>query len=153
MPSNNQGNRRDATRSRSKNNNPEGHNQYSGWTDTARERPFATAAAAAAAVGASVFLWSRRSQISEQLSNLSDQIGEWSETMNASGSPKEFETAGGERSFSGSPTTSSGSQFIGSGPAGSPTGDSSFNSATGTSARPRTGSSKAGNNKSGRPIG
>ena len=57
----------------SKNNNPEGKNQYS------YERPFTTAAAAAAAVGAGVFLWSRRNQISEQLANLSDQINEWRE--------------------------------------------------------------------------
>jgi hypothetical protein len=33
----------------SKNNNPAGHNQYdSGWMNTARERPMATAAAALA---------------------------------------------------------------------------------------------------------
>jgi hypothetical protein len=62
----------------SRNNNPEGHNQYSnGWTDTAKERPLATAAVAAAAVGAGVFLWSRRNQISDQISSLSDQISEW----------------------------------------------------------------------------
>ncbi|QIL02641.1 hypothetical protein G7078_07480 [Sphingomonas sinipercae] len=71
---------RSSSRSGSKNNNPEGHNQYSGgFTDLARERPIATAAAAAAAVGAGVFLWSRRGQISDQLSSLSDQISEWSE--------------------------------------------------------------------------
>lgn len=55
---------------------------YSGGVDVARERPFTTAAAAAAAVGAGVFLWSRRNQISEQISQLSDQIGEWAENMN-----------------------------------------------------------------------
>lgn len=53
------------------NNNAEGRNQYSnGWKD----RPMATAAAAVAAVGAGVFLWSRRGQISEQFGNLSDQV-------------------------------------------------------------------------------
>ena len=68
----------------SRNNNPSGRNQYSGgFTDTARERPFTTAAAAAAAVGAGVFLWSRRNQISDQLSNLSDQIGEWREGLSS----------------------------------------------------------------------
>jgi hypothetical protein len=41
----------------------------------------AAAATAAAAVGAGVFLWSKRNQISEQLSNLSDQISDWTETM------------------------------------------------------------------------
>ena len=65
-----------------RNNNPEGRNQYSsGWMDTARERPIAAAATAAAAVGAGVFLWSRRNQISDQLSNLSDQISDWTENM------------------------------------------------------------------------
>ena len=62
----------------SKNNNPEGRNQFSnGWVDSARDRPVAAAAAAAAAVGAGVFLWSRRNQISDQISNLSDQFSEW----------------------------------------------------------------------------
>ena len=117
MPRNTQSNRGSSNRGRSKNNNPEGYNQYSsGWTDTARERPFATAAAAAAAVGASVFLWSRRSQISEQISNLSDQIGEWSESINSRSSADEFEMAGGESRFGGS----AGNQFgAGSGPASS----------------------------------
>lgn len=66
-----------------RNNNPEGRNQYSGssWMDSARERPIAAAATAAAAVGAGVFLWSKRNQISEQLSNLSDQISDWTEAM------------------------------------------------------------------------
>jgi hypothetical protein len=49
--------------------------------DSARERPMAAAATAAAAVGAGVFLWSKRNQISEQLSNLSDQISDWTENM------------------------------------------------------------------------
>ncbi len=61
-----------------KNNNPEGRNQFSnGFIDGARDRPVATAAAAAAAVGAGVFLWSRRNQISDQISNLSDQFSEF----------------------------------------------------------------------------
>jgi len=52
--------------------------------DMARDRPLATAAVAAAAVGAGVFLWSRRNQISDQLSDLSNQIREWSQSF---GSP------------------------------------------------------------------
>ena len=69
-----------------RNNNPSGRNQYSGsWTDTARDRPFTTAAAAAAAVGAGVFLWSRRNQISDQLASLSDQINEWREGLSSNG--------------------------------------------------------------------
>src|SRR5256714_13835736 len=66
-----------------RNNNPEGRNQYSDWgvMDLARERPLAAAAAAAGAAAAGLFLWSRRAQISNQLSNLSDQIGDWTENM------------------------------------------------------------------------
>ena len=78
-------NRGSNTRSRSRNNNPEGRNQYSGGIlDTAKDRPFTAAATAAAAVGAGVFLWSKRNQISEQLSNLSDQISDWTESMRSS---------------------------------------------------------------------
>jgi hypothetical protein len=64
---------------RGRNNNPSGRNQYSEWgvTELVRERPLAAAAAAAGAAAAGLFLWSRRAQISNQLSNLSDQIGEW----------------------------------------------------------------------------
>jgi len=76
-----------------RNNNPSGRNQYSGsWTDTARDRPFTTAAAAAAAVGAGVFLWSRRNQISDQLASLSDQISEWREGFSSSGDFTETES-------------------------------------------------------------
>ena len=60
-----------------RNNNPEGRNQYSGMMSTARENPLATAAAVGGAVAAGVFLWSRRNQISDQISDLKDQIVEW----------------------------------------------------------------------------
>ena len=61
-------------------NNPSGRNQYSGgWTDTLTERPFTAAAAVGGAVAAGVFLWSRRNQISDQISNLSQQISDWRE--------------------------------------------------------------------------
>ena len=72
---------------RGRNNNPSGRNQYSDWgvMEMARERPIAAAAAAAGAAAAGLFLWSKRSQISQQLSNLSDQIGEWTENMGSSG--------------------------------------------------------------------
>jgi len=63
---------------RGRNNNPEGRNQYSSdWMDAVRDRPVASAAAAAAAVGAGVFLWSRRNQISDQIGRLGDQINDW----------------------------------------------------------------------------
>ena len=40
----------------------------------ARERPFAAAATAAGAAAAGLFLWSKRTQISDQLSDLSEQV-------------------------------------------------------------------------------
>ena len=87
----------------SKNNNPEGKNQYSGsWKETAKDRPMTTAAAAAAAVGAGVFLWSRRNQISEQLSGLSDQISEWRDSLVAS-SEAGLEDSGSSETFMARP--------------------------------------------------
>ena len=70
-----------------RNNNPSGRNQYSDWgvMDMVRDRPVAAAAAAAGAAAAGLFLWSRRSQISNQLSNISDQIGDWTENMRSGG--------------------------------------------------------------------
>ena len=88
MATNNRGgNNRGGNRSnRGRNNNPEGKNQYSnGWMGSARDNPLTTAAAVGGAVAAGVFLWSRRSQISDQISSLSDQISDWRE-----GSSSEF---------------------------------------------------------------
>jgi hypothetical protein len=71
--------------SRSRNNNPSGRNQYSsGVLDLARDRPVAAAAVAAGAAAAGLFLWSKRAQISEQLSSLSEQIGDWTDNMMSS---------------------------------------------------------------------
>lgn len=83
------GNRSSGNRGR--NNNPEGHNQYSGLTGRARENPIAAAAAVGGAVAAGVFLWSRRNQISEQIGNLSEQLSEWRDSL-MSGSEDEMET-------------------------------------------------------------
>ena len=78
----------------SKNNNPEGHNQYdSRWIDSARDRAFTAAATVGGAVAAGVFLWSRRNQITDQLSHLTDQISEWREGMM---SDSDSETAGSD---------------------------------------------------------
>lgn len=82
---------------RSNNNNPDGRNQYnSGFIGMARERPATAAAVAAGAAAAGVFLWSKRGQISDQLNQLGDQIGEWTETLR---SERELEMAGGGESF------------------------------------------------------
>jgi hypothetical protein len=79
-------NNRGGNRNRSgRNNNPEGRNQYSGVMSSARDNPLTAAAAIGGAVAAGVFLWSRRNQISDQISNLSDQLSEW-----RSGSDSDF---------------------------------------------------------------
>jgi hypothetical protein len=56
-----------------------------GVMELTRERPIAAAAVAAGAAAAGLFLWSKRTQISEQLSGLSDQIGQWTEGMRSGG--------------------------------------------------------------------
>ena len=96
MATSNRGGNNRGGNNRSRNNNPEGRNQYSGWTETAKDRPFVTAAAAAAAVGAGVFLWSRRNQISDQLSNMSDQLSDWREGMSSGSAFDEGGSASGE---------------------------------------------------------
>ena len=69
-------------RSGRKNNNPEGKNQFSdGWLDSARDNGLTAAVAVGGAVAAGAFLWSRRAQISEEISRLGEQIGEWRESM------------------------------------------------------------------------
>ena len=86
MATNNRGGNRGGNNRgrRGQNNNPEGRNQYSGWMSTARENPVTAAAAVGGAVAAGVFLWSRRNQISDQISSLSDQINEWREGFGSS---------------------------------------------------------------------
>ena len=87
---------------RSKNNNPTGRNQYSSdWASAVRERPIAAAAVAAASVGAGVFLWSKRNALSEQMSNLSNQISDWTESMRSTSEEEDFETVGSDSSPSG----------------------------------------------------
>jgi hypothetical protein len=79
-----------------RNNNPTGRNQYSngGIMERARERPVAAAAVAAGTAAAGLFLWSRRNQISDQISQLSDQFSEW---RSGNGS-MEFESTGSDAS-------------------------------------------------------
>ena len=70
---------RRGNRGGSRNNNPEGRNQYSGMMGTARANPLATAVAVGSAVAAGAFLWSRRNRISDQIGDLADTISEWRE--------------------------------------------------------------------------
>jgi len=61
------------------NNNPTGRNQYTNdWLSPAKDHPLATAAAVAGAVGAGVFLWSKRNQVSNQVSKISQTASEMS---------------------------------------------------------------------------
>ena len=71
------------SRSRGRNNNPSGRNQYSDWgvLEMVREHPAAAAAAAAGAAAAGLFVWSKRAQISDRISSLSEQLSEWTEDM------------------------------------------------------------------------
>jgi hypothetical protein len=104
------------------NNNAEGHNQYSNsFMDSARDKPFTTAAAAAAAMGAGVFLWSNRNRITDQIGRLSDQITDWADDMRSksgANSSPELETLGASNQSStgqarGSKSRSSSSRSTG----------------------------------------
>jgi hypothetical protein len=127
----------------SRNNNPEGRNQYSnGVMDMARERPIAAAAAAAAAVGAGVFLWSRRNQITDQISNLSDQIGEWADTMNFGGGSGSSNYA--EDDTGGLTTTGSTGTIGGTGSRRSSSGSTTSSRGGGSTTGRRSGMSETG---------
>jgi hypothetical protein len=90
----------------SRNNNPEGRKRSSGMMNSARDNPFATAAAVGGALAAGVFLWSRRNKISDQIGKLTEQIGELRDSM------------GPARDFGGEDTAARGSFMANSGSAG-----------------------------------
>jgi len=125
---------------RGRNNNPEGRNQYSnGWLDTARERPIAAAATAAGAVAAGVFLWSKRNEISNQISELSDQFADWTNEMRNGGDSGSSH----ELALTGGPNESS---AIDSSRATRSTGGRSRSSRAGTQANQKTGGRGQGEN-------
>ena len=112
----------------SRNNNPSGRNQYSsdwGVMEMARERPIAAAAVAAGAAAAGLFLWTKRSQISDQLSSLSDQFSEWTQGMGSSS--EDFDDTGGLTTSSQSSSRQRGMSETGGGNAsrGGSTGSAS----------------------------
>ena len=104
-------------------NNPEGRNQYSGGImDLARERPLTAAMTAVGAAATGLFLWSRRSQITDQLSNLSDQMSEWTESMRSgdgNGSYGSDDTGGLTTSQRGMSETGGGNASLGRSSGGS----------------------------------
>ena len=93
----------------SNNRRGEDRSIMSSWSDTAKDKPFATAAAAAGAVAAGVFLWSRRNQITDQISRLSNQITDWADEMRSGGTnAEEFAIAGDTGTFDESIGSASG---------------------------------------------
>ena len=97
------------TNQRGRNNNPEGRNQFSnGWTDTARDRPFTAAATVAAAVGAGVFLWSRRNQISDQIGQLGEQLNSWRDDFQSEQGFAQQTVAGDSEPFMAKPAKRTG---------------------------------------------
>ena len=97
-----------------RNNNPSGRNQYSwGVMEMARERPVTAAAVAAGTAAAGLFLWSKRAAISEQLSGLSDQIGEWTESMRSDDSGMSNTSDDTTRRQSGMSETGGGNASLG----------------------------------------
>jgi hypothetical protein len=65
------------------------------WAEAAKDHPLTTAAAAAGAAAAGVFLWSKRNQISDQISRLGSQISDWSENMQSGNSGHELAMTSG----------------------------------------------------------
>ena len=111
-----------------------------GVAELVRERPFAAAAAAAGAAAAGLFLWSRRSQISQQLSDLSDQIGHWTDNMNFGGDSTAIDDTAG--------LTTTGSTASRSG-AGSRSASGNSRSTSGTRGRSSTGNRNRGMSETG----
>ncbi|MCA1654169.1 MAG: hypothetical protein ABR588_08140 [Sphingomicrobium sp.] len=67
-----------------------------------KARPFASAAIAAGAAGASAFLWAKRAQLSDQLSELTDAVSErFSSDDDQSNGMDSFSEAKSERMSSG----------------------------------------------------
>ncbi|HVU31317.1 MAG TPA: hypothetical protein VHE36_13045 [Sphingomicrobium sp.] len=138
-----------------RNNNPSGRNQYSDWgvMEMARERPIAAAAAAAGAAAAGLFLWSKRSQITQQLSDLTDQFGEWKDknpemddTAGLTTSRSTVRSGAGSRSATGTRGRTTTSRQRGMSETGG--GNASLGAQTGSPATTtsRTGRGRAGDN-------
>ena len=132
-----------ARNSRSNNNRSRSSNRSSDeplmsqWGETAKDNPFKTAAVAAGAVAAGVFLWSKRNEISNQISELSDQIADWTNEMRNGGDSRELALTGGPNESSAiessraTRSTGSRSRSTGSSRSGSPRSGSQANQTTG----------------------
>jgi hypothetical protein len=117
MPRDNSSRRGNSSRNSSTGRSSGRDDSWSGSVmEMARERPIAAAAAAAGAAAAGLFLWSKRSQISRQISDLSEQIGEWTDNMTSgSGNWSEMDdTAGLTTSSRSGSRNSTGNRSTGS---------------------------------------
>ena len=116
MPKSNRGGNRGRSTSRS--------SRSAGFLDVAREAPLATAAAAAGAVAAGVFLWSKRSQISDQFNNLTErfQSDEEAEELEFAEAVSESSSARGAK-----PRRRTGMTATGSGRSGAPSAGGDLN--------------------------
>jgi hypothetical protein len=109
------------------------------WGQTAKDNPLKSAAIAAGAVAAGVFLWSKRNEISDQISELSDQIVDWTNEMrNGSGSSNSRDLA-----LTGGPNESS---AIESSRSTRSTGSRSRSTGSGTQANQTSGGRSQGEN-------
>ena len=132
-----------------KNNNPEGHNQYSGGLmERVRNHPIASAAAAGGAVAAGMFLWSKRDRIGDQMNNMSDKVGQWNESRKSQSPSGSGSTSSGSSTDmrSGKRSSETGSERIGSGAIAGASAASS--SGSGRSTGGRSGSAQTGQNMS-----
>jgi len=93
--SSNSSSNRSRSNSRGSNNRSSDEPLMSQWGETAKDNPFKTAVVAAGAVAAGVFLWSKRNEISNQISELSDQIVDWTNEMRNGGNSRDLALTGG----------------------------------------------------------
>ena len=82
--------RSSSNRSRSSSRSSSDEPLMSQWGQTAKDNPLKSAAIAAGAVATGVFLWSKRNEISNQISELSDQIADWTNEMRNGGGSREL---------------------------------------------------------------
>ena len=83
-----------------RNRDSEGRFTSGSWVDSARERPWTSAAVAAGVAAAGAFLWARRSQIGEGMTSGMDRLSElksqrmgWGSNTNASEERSQSEIA------------------------------------------------------------
>jgi hypothetical protein len=102
----------------------------------------AAAAVAAGAAAAGLFLWSKRSQISNQLSNISEQIGEWTDNFGSGSSFDSNDDNAGLTTSTNSGNRSTSSRNRGMSETGG--GNSPLGATSGGTTGPASGRGRAG---------